>query len=179
MDKPDKITESLKIHLPDQLKHDIQDQAMVEDRSVSDWVRRACEVHLYGIVGCRNNFRNGAKWGEGGRRGAVMTNPNSHQIASQEMSKWKAFFADYTGNAKAHQQHSERWGKLLEERRWADAWDSLPWSDRMIVRRMTGQPGESGLNLLWESLSGNEKDVIRSGIKKWSDWLRHFEGLVS
>jgi len=56
----EKITESLKIHLPDYLKHDIQDQAMVEDRSVSDWARRVFELHLYGTVGRKGREGYGA-----------------------------------------------------------------------------------------------------------------------
>jgi hypothetical protein len=63
----EKVTESIKVHLPEKLKRDIQDQAMVEDRTASDWIRRTCELHLYGIVGCSWQQRNGEVRGEEGR----------------------------------------------------------------------------------------------------------------
>lgn len=46
-----KSTESIKLHLPEQLKRDVQDAAMSDDRKVSEWIRHVLALHLYGVMG--------------------------------------------------------------------------------------------------------------------------------
>lgn len=50
----EKITESIKLHLPERMKRDVQDAAMVDDRKVSDWIRHVLAHHLYGMKGSRD-----------------------------------------------------------------------------------------------------------------------------
>lgn len=47
----EKITEAVKLHLPESMKRDIQDACMADDRKVSDWIRHVLALHLYGIRG--------------------------------------------------------------------------------------------------------------------------------
>ena len=47
----EKITEAIKLHLPESMKRDVQDAAMADDRRVSDWIRHVIGLHLYGIRG--------------------------------------------------------------------------------------------------------------------------------
>lgn len=47
----EKITEAVKLHLPESMKRDIQDAAMADDRKVSDYIRHVLSLHLYGIRG--------------------------------------------------------------------------------------------------------------------------------
>jgi hypothetical protein len=46
-----KATEAIKLHLPERLKRDIQDAAMIDDRKVSEWIRHVLSLHLYGVKG--------------------------------------------------------------------------------------------------------------------------------
>jgi hypothetical protein len=64
----EKITESLKLHLGEGMKRDLQDAAMREDRKVSDYVRHVLALHLYGICGLADHETpgNGAMWGDEG-----------------------------------------------------------------------------------------------------------------
>lgn len=43
-----KCLESIKLHLPDTLKRDLQDLAMQEDRPVSEYIRVILVQHVYG-----------------------------------------------------------------------------------------------------------------------------------
>lgn len=47
----EKITEQIKLHLPESMKRDLQDKAMADDRKVSDYIRHVLSIHLYGIKG--------------------------------------------------------------------------------------------------------------------------------
>lgn len=47
----EKITEQIKLHLPESMKRDVQDAAMADDRKVSDYIRHVLSIHLYGIKG--------------------------------------------------------------------------------------------------------------------------------
>jgi hypothetical protein len=47
----EKITEQIKLHLPESMKRDLQDAAMADDRKVSDYIRHVLSNHLYGIKG--------------------------------------------------------------------------------------------------------------------------------
>jgi hypothetical protein len=44
----EKITERIDLHLPLTMKQDIQDEAMQQDRKVSDYIRHVLACHLYG-----------------------------------------------------------------------------------------------------------------------------------
>jgi hypothetical protein len=46
-----KVCESIKLHLPERLKRDVQDAAMKDDRKVSEWIRHVLALHLYGVMG--------------------------------------------------------------------------------------------------------------------------------
>ena len=59
----EKMTEQLKIHLPESLIRDIQDEAMDQDRSVSEFVRHVLATYLYGSIGQRNRQDQGATRG--------------------------------------------------------------------------------------------------------------------
>lgn len=61
----EKVTESIKLHLPERLKRDVQDAAMVDDRKVSEWIRHVLALHLYG---CRGNNADLVDSGDGGLR---------------------------------------------------------------------------------------------------------------
>ena len=50
-----KSTEAIKLHLPDQLKRDIQDAAMADDRKVSEWIRHVLALHLYGVLSIKHD----------------------------------------------------------------------------------------------------------------------------
>ena len=43
-----KCLESIKLHLPETLKRDLQDLAMQEDRPVSEYIRVVLAQHVYG-----------------------------------------------------------------------------------------------------------------------------------
>lgn len=45
-----KCIEEIKLHLSSELKRDIQDLAMLDDRSVSEWIRLELERMVYGRV---------------------------------------------------------------------------------------------------------------------------------
>jgi len=64
----EKITEQLKLHLPESLKRAIQDAAMADDRSVSEYIRHVLTLHVYGIRGVaeREAGCNGAMRGDQG-----------------------------------------------------------------------------------------------------------------
>lgn len=47
----EKITENVKVWLPESMLRDAQDAALEEDRSVSELIRRALSVYLYGRLG--------------------------------------------------------------------------------------------------------------------------------
>lgn len=47
----EKITEHVKLHLPESLLRDVQDAAMKDDRKVSEYVRHVLSLHLYGTKG--------------------------------------------------------------------------------------------------------------------------------
>lgn len=59
----EKITESLKLHIPESMLRDIQDASLREDRAVSEWIRHILSIHLYGVIS------NGSLRGEEGRNG--------------------------------------------------------------------------------------------------------------
>ena len=44
----EKCLESIRVHLPESLKHDLQDMAMQQDRALSEMIRCALEDWLYG-----------------------------------------------------------------------------------------------------------------------------------
>lgn len=63
----EKITEQIKLHLPETMLRDVQDAAMADDRKVSEWVRHVLGLHLYGVKGsCAERGCNGAMRGEEG-----------------------------------------------------------------------------------------------------------------
>ena len=66
---PEKITEAVKLHLPESMKRDLQDAAMADDRKVSDYIRHVLTYHLYGIKGMaeRDASDKGAMRGAEGR----------------------------------------------------------------------------------------------------------------
>ena len=43
-----KCHESIKLHLPEDLKRDLQDLAMQDDRPVSEYIRTVLTQHVYG-----------------------------------------------------------------------------------------------------------------------------------
>lgn len=43
-----KCLESIKLHLPEDLKRDLQDLAMQDDRPVSEYIRTVLTQHVYG-----------------------------------------------------------------------------------------------------------------------------------
>lgn len=45
---PLKCLESIKLHLPEDLKRDLQDLAMQDDRPVSEYIRVVLQLHVYG-----------------------------------------------------------------------------------------------------------------------------------
>lgn len=45
---PLKCLESIKLHLPEELKRAIQDLAMQEERAVSEYIRVVLQLHVYG-----------------------------------------------------------------------------------------------------------------------------------
>lgn len=45
---PLKCLESIKLHLPEDLKRDLQDLAMQEERAVSEYIRVVLQLHTYG-----------------------------------------------------------------------------------------------------------------------------------
>lgn len=45
---PLKCLGSIKLHLPEDLKHDLQDLAMQEERAVSEYIRVVLQLHVYG-----------------------------------------------------------------------------------------------------------------------------------
>ena len=47
----EKITEQIKLHLPESMLRDVQDAAMTDDRKVSEWIRHVLALHLYGLKG--------------------------------------------------------------------------------------------------------------------------------
>jgi hypothetical protein len=47
----EKITEAIKLHLPESMVRDIQDAAMADDRKVSEFIRHVLGLHLYGVKG--------------------------------------------------------------------------------------------------------------------------------
>lgn len=50
MPNPDclKCLESIKLHLPEDLKRDLQDLAMQDERGVSEYIRFVLLLHVYG-----------------------------------------------------------------------------------------------------------------------------------
>jgi predicted transcriptional regulator len=44
----DKCLDSIKLHLPEDLKRDVQDLALAADRSVSEYIRHWLSLHVYG-----------------------------------------------------------------------------------------------------------------------------------
>jgi len=60
----DKCLDSIKLHLPEDLKRDVQDLAMASDRSVSEYIRHWLTLHVYGARAA--NRKEGAeRCGEG------------------------------------------------------------------------------------------------------------------
>lgn len=60
----DKCLDSIKLHLPEDLKRAVQDLALSDDRSVSEYIRHWLEIHVYGAQRMRR--REGAeRRGEG------------------------------------------------------------------------------------------------------------------
>lgn len=51
----EKITEAVKLHLPCSLKNDVQDLAMLADKSVSQWIREVLSEKVYGIKGVNDS----------------------------------------------------------------------------------------------------------------------------
>jgi hypothetical protein len=50
-----KSSEAIKLHLPERLKRDIQDAAMLDDRKVSEWIRHVLALHLYGVLAIKHD----------------------------------------------------------------------------------------------------------------------------
>jgi len=44
----EKAMETITLHLPDTLKRDLQDLALVEDRAVGEWIRHHLAMMVYG-----------------------------------------------------------------------------------------------------------------------------------
>lgn len=63
-----KCIDNVKLHLPDVLKQDLQNEAMRQDRAVSELVRQICEAYLYGHRSGRPRRPEGAERGGLGRR---------------------------------------------------------------------------------------------------------------
>jgi hypothetical protein len=65
----EKITEAIKLHLPESMLRDVQDAAMADDRKVSEFIRHVLALHLYGLKGMPSPCGcNGANRGEEGKR---------------------------------------------------------------------------------------------------------------
>jgi len=64
----EKITEAVKLHLNESLLRAVQDAALDQDRSVSEFIRHALTVYLYGTVGAHLAPGQGANRGEEGRQ---------------------------------------------------------------------------------------------------------------
>jgi hypothetical protein len=63
----EKITEQIKLHLPESMLRDVQDAAMADDRKVSEWIRHVLALHLYGLKGsCSDRGCKGPLRGEEG-----------------------------------------------------------------------------------------------------------------
>ena len=61
---PEKAIETITLHLPDSLKRDIQDLALLNDRSVSEWIRHELALIVYGRLAQREDAkRSGEKRG--------------------------------------------------------------------------------------------------------------------
>lgn len=64
----EKVTEHIKLHLPESMLRDVQDAAMRDDRKVSEWVRHVISLTLYGLKGSGTPPDcNGANRGDEGR----------------------------------------------------------------------------------------------------------------
>lgn len=61
----EKCLDSIKLHLPEGLKRDVQDLALAEDRSVSEYIRHWLAHHVYGA---KRFDKEGANSSEEGRR---------------------------------------------------------------------------------------------------------------
>lgn len=44
----EKALETITLHLPENMKRDLQDLAMVEDRAVGEWIRHHLAMMIYG-----------------------------------------------------------------------------------------------------------------------------------
>lgn len=62
----EKCLESIRVHLPESLKRDLQDMAMQQDRALSEMIRYALEDWLYGQS--RHLCSTGPKRDEQGRK---------------------------------------------------------------------------------------------------------------
>lgn len=62
----EKCLESIRVHLPESLKRDLQDMAMQQDRALSEMIRYALEDWLYGQS--RHLCSTGPKRDEPGRK---------------------------------------------------------------------------------------------------------------
>jgi hypothetical protein len=61
----DKCLDSIKLHLPDGLKRDLQDLALADDRAVSEYIRHVLFAHVYGA---KRSDKEGANSGDEVRR---------------------------------------------------------------------------------------------------------------
>ena len=65
----EKCLERVPVHMPETLKRELQDLAMMDDRTVGEYARRVLELHVYGARRCAepegpigaNGVRNGSR----------------------------------------------------------------------------------------------------------------------
>lgn len=46
--REEKLTEQIKLLLPESMLRELQDLALIQDRSVSEYIRHVLSLHLYG-----------------------------------------------------------------------------------------------------------------------------------
>ncbi len=56
-DRPEKRILELTLRVPEDLKRELQDQAALEDRSLSDVIRGVLELHVYGFKAKRRQLQ--------------------------------------------------------------------------------------------------------------------------
>ena len=56
--RKEKATKIVTLHLPETLMLSVQDAAMDQDRSVSEFIRHALSFYLYGMLGGKNDGSN-------------------------------------------------------------------------------------------------------------------------
>lgn len=55
----EKLDRFIKVNLPESMIHDVQDEAMKEDMSASEYVRYVLSLYMYGSIGVSERRRQG------------------------------------------------------------------------------------------------------------------------